>query len=113
IAIGEGHVWALTCRACGMEGGDERLLEIDPDTRQVIKRIPLPHRQPAFLAAGAGSIWLTDQFNASVVQLDPQTGRIVRTIYVANKRAATCGVAATHDTLWVAIGDKYCDTIGR
>jgi DNA-binding SARP family transcriptional activator/streptogramin lyase len=113
IAVGERHVWVLMCGTCNAGASNQTLLEIDPDTRQVIKRIPLPHRQPAFLAAGAGFVWLTNQADGSVMQLDPKTDRIVRTIPVGNTHASTCGIAATHDAVWVAIGDKYCDTIGR
>jgi DNA-binding SARP family transcriptional activator/streptogramin lyase len=114
IAVGEGHVWVLTCGTCDFVSADQRLLEIDPDTAQVIKRIPLPHRQQAFLAAGAGSVWLTDQSDDTVIQLNPKTGRIVRTIPVGRPQyASTCGIAATNDAVWVAIGDTYCDTIGR
>jgi len=114
IAVGERHVWVVTCGICGEQGEDQRLLEIDPDTRQVIRRISLPHRAPAFLAAGAGSVWLTDQSVDSVIQLDPKTGRIVRTIPLGRPQyASTCGIAATNDAVWVSIGDSYCDTIGH
>jgi hypothetical protein len=112
IVVGDGRVWALTCRECGLAGKAQRLFEIDPTTRRVVRRISLT-LEPAFLAAGDGFVWLSDQSNSSVIQLDAKTGRIVRTIDVGNKHAGTCGLAATHDAVWVAIGDIGCDTIGR
>jgi hypothetical protein len=45
--------------------------------------------------------------------LDPKTHGIVRTISVGNpSTAAICGIAATRDALWVAVGDRYCENTG-
>jgi DNA-binding SARP family transcriptional activator len=108
VAVGYGKVWVLTsCGTCNIPD-NHKLLEFDPHTRQVVKSIPLGHREPNSLAVGAGSVWLTNQIDASVTQLDPKTGRIVRTIPVGEPRtAATCGIAATRDAVWVTIGDDH------
>jgi DNA-binding beta-propeller fold protein YncE len=117
VTVGEQRVWVLTCGRSNLGGRGQTLVEIDPDTRQVIKRIPLHNQsanQFAFLAAGGGSVWLTNQAANSVLQLDPSTGHIVRTIPLGRRNyASTCGIAATHDAVWVSIGDAYCDTVGR
>jgi DNA-binding SARP family transcriptional activator len=121
ISVGERHVWVLMCGTCNVLGGNQTLLKIDPDTRQVIKRIPMSGLHPAFLAAGAGSVWVASPLGpfaprtwvASVAQIDPHTNKIVRTIPLGGRTMTPCGIAATRDAVWVAIGDTGCDTIGR
>jgi DNA-binding SARP family transcriptional activator/streptogramin lyase len=113
IAVGAGGVWVLTCGECGLGGrGKQMLLEVDPDTRDIVKRIPLSGRERDSLATGGGSVWL-DQFNGSVIQVNPTTGHIARTIPVGNAHAVICGIAATGDAVWVSIGDRGCDVIGQ
>jgi streptogramin lyase len=102
----------LTCGTCNIGVDNQKLLEFDPGTGRVVKRIPLGSRNPNALAVGAGSVWLVSQVNASVLQLDPKTGRI-RTIPVGNPRTASiCGIAATRDAVWAAVGDRYCEDTG-
>src|SRR5262249_41742980 len=96
------------------EGGEvQTLLKVDPLTLQVVKRIPLDRRAVAplnevpIVAAGAGSVWVTSPDGSGVSQLDPKTGRILRAIDLG--RTDTCGIAATTDAVWVAIGhDNHC-----
>jgi DNA-binding SARP family transcriptional activator/streptogramin lyase len=81
VAVGFGKVWVLTCGTCNIGADNQKLLEFDPGTGRVVKRIPLGSRNPNALAVGAGSVWLVSQVDASVLQLDPKTRRI-RTIPV-------------------------------
>jgi hypothetical protein len=37
--------------------------------------------------------------------------KIIQTIPFGGTRQP-CGIAATHNAVWVAVGAKYCDTIG-
>ncbi len=112
VAFGYGKVWVLTCGNCNQGLDNQKLLEFDPDKRKVVKRIPLGNRNPNALAVGAGSVWLVNQVHASVMQLDPKTRRI-RTTPVGNpSTAAICGIAASRDALWVAVGDRYCEDTG-
>ena len=112
VAVGDGKVWVLTCGTCNIGVDNQKLLEFDPGTGRVVKRIPLGSRNPNALAVGAGSVWLVSQVDASVLQLDPKTRRI-RTIPVGNPRTASiCGIAATRDAVWVAVGDRYCEDTG-
>jgi hypothetical protein len=112
ISVGEGSVWVLMCGTCSLGGENHTLLKVDPDTRQVLKRIPLhrgtggPVRETSTVAAGAGSVWVSGP-DGSVWQL-PKTGRVLRAIHVGNKDAITCGITATNDAVWVAIGDARC-----
>ena len=102
----------MTCRTCNIGVDNQKLLEFDPGTGRVVKRIPLGSRNPNALAVGAGSVWLVSQVDASVLQLDPKT-RHIRTIPVGTpKSAAICGIAASRDALWVAVGDRYCEDTG-
>src|SRR5438309_962000 len=112
VAVGDGKVWVLTCGTCNIGVDNQKLLEFDPGTGLVVKRIPLGSRNPNALAVGAGSVWLVNQVDASVMQLDPKTRRI-RTIPVGNPSTASiCGIAASRDAVWVAIGNRYCEDTG-
>ena len=113
VTVGYGKVWVLTCGTCNTGYDNQKLLEFDPDKRKIVKRIPLGSRNPNSLAVGAGFVWFANQADASVTQLDPKTHGIVRTISVGNpSTAAICGIAATRDALWVAVGDRYCENTG-
>jgi DNA-binding SARP family transcriptional activator/DNA-binding beta-propeller fold protein YncE len=108
IAVGEGAVWVLTCGICNQGPKPylehRMLLKIDPDTLQVLKRIPLD-RQTDYLAVGAGAVWLTAAKDRFVWQLDPTTGRTLRAIPLRKKGGAhTCGIAATSKAVWVTTG---------
>jgi hypothetical protein len=108
IAFGEGAVWVLTCGICNQGPKPyvehRMLLKIDPDTLQVLKRIPLD-RQTDYLAVGAGAVWLTAAKDRFVWQLDPATGRTLRAIPLRNKGGAhTCGITATSKAVWVTTG---------
>jgi hypothetical protein len=107
IAVGEGSVWVLQCGTCGLGGVDRTLLKVDPNTLKVLKRTPLLGKT-SYLAAGAGSVWLTGQTDGTVWQLDPKTARILRAIHVGKKDAVTCGIKATPKAVWVTIGDAHC-----
>jgi DNA-binding SARP family transcriptional activator/streptogramin lyase len=112
VAVGDGKVWVLTCGTCNIGVDNQKLLEFDPGTGRVVKRIPLGSRNPNALAVGAGSVWLVNQVDAAVMQLDPKTRRI-RTIPVGNPRTASiCGIAASRDAVWVAVGNRYCEDTG-
>jgi len=109
IAYGGGKVWVLMCGCSNVGGPDQRVLEFDPEKGRVVKRFPVGTRKPNALAFGAGYVWLTDRANASVVRLDPKTGRI-RSIPVGNPRTkAICGIAATRNAVWVAVGYHICE----
>jgi DNA-binding SARP family transcriptional activator len=126
ISVGEGGVWVLTWGTNGGvgAGSPQALLELDPDTLQLLKRIPFNGRALWSVAAGGGSVWVIagavgavepggGSYDDSVIQLDPRSGRIIRTILVGSstsKHTNLCGLAATSDAVWVSVGDAGCDT---
>jgi DNA-binding SARP family transcriptional activator len=117
ISVGEGGVWVITWGTNGGigPGSPQALLEFDPDTLQMVRRIPINGRGLWDVAAGGGSIWVaassnSSPRNSSVIQLDPRSGRIIRTIPVGSpNHAITCNIAATNDAVWVTVGDANCD----
>jgi DNA-binding SARP family transcriptional activator len=129
MSVGEGGVWVLTWGTNGGvgAGSPQALLELDSDTLQVVKRIPFYGRALWSMAAGGGSVWVIagavgavqaggGSYDDSVIQLDPRSGRIIRTILLgssSSKHTNLCGIAATNDAVWVSVGDAGCDTNGQ
>jgi hypothetical protein len=112
VAVGYGKVWVLNCGTCNGPVDNQKLLEFDPQKRRVVWRISLGSRNPNALAVGAGSVWLVDQVHASLMQLDPKT-HLIRTIPLGNPNdMAICGIAASRDALWVAVGNSHCEDSG-
>jgi DNA-binding SARP family transcriptional activator/DNA-binding beta-propeller fold protein YncE len=104
IAAGAGSIWVLTSAGT--------VVKIDPETQRVLARRSIAAQQPRWLAAGDGAVW-TANLSDSLSQIDPATDRLVRTIPLGSYIKTPCGLAAAHDSLWVAIGDAYCDTTNR
>jgi len=111
VAVGYGKVWVLTCGTCNTGGHNGELLEFDPARGKVVRRFPVGRQGPNAVAIGAGYVWLANQVDESVTQRDPKTGRIVRRIRVGDPgSAAICGIAAGRDALWVAVGNRNCES---
>ena len=107
VATGAGAVWVLTCG----QSKEQQLIKVEPETRRILATIPVSKLAPSsFLAVGAGSVWVDSGQSPTVSQIDPRTSKVVRTIRVGGN---VCGITATRDAVWVAIGDNACDTIGR
>lgn len=103
IAVGEGNVWVLTSAGT--------VMKIDPETLEIVDRVPLSAKHPALLAVGAGYVWTANLADHSLSQISPRTGRgVVRTVPLGSFGSTSCGLAATHDVVWVTIGDAYCDS---
>jgi streptogramin lyase len=86
------------------------VLEFDPKKGRVATHFSVGNLKPdVALTFGAGYVWLTDRATASVVRLDPKTRRI-RIFPVGNPRTkALCGIAATRNAVWVAVGYHKCE----
>jgi DNA-binding SARP family transcriptional activator len=113
VGVANGKVWVLNCGRCNQSLDTQRLLELDPRTGKVLKRIALSGRNANALAVGGGYVWFVSQVDASVTQLDPKTGRIVRRIRVGKRgTAAICGIAAGANAIWAAVGNHYCEDSG-
>ena len=100
VAVGDSSVWVITSRG--------NLLRIDPRTLNIVDRIPMSAERPTLLAVGAGSVWTANHTDYSVSQIDPRTDKIVRAIPLGSYSAIPCGIAATHDTVFVTFGETTC-----
>ena len=98
---GEGSVWVIG------DAADRRLWRIDPRRYAITATIPLGF-PPGSVAAGGGSVWVSDQLGDRVVRIDPATNRVVASIPVG--RGAS-GVAFGLGSLWVA--DSLARTVTR
>ena len=90
IAAGEGAVWVVTFWS-------RELARIDPDTRRVVRRIPVGSG-PNDVAVGADSVWVTNRDDKTITRIDPATNKVVQTIRLA---AAPHGVRVAHGRVWV------------
>jgi DNA-binding SARP family transcriptional activator/streptogramin lyase len=106
VAVGAGSVWVLTSAGT--------LVRVDPETRRVLRRVRVvAGKEPEFVAVGRGFVWTANLADFSVSQIDPKTYRLVRTIPLGSYTQIPCGLAVTHDAVWVTIGDSYCDSTDR
>jgi YVTN family beta-propeller protein len=92
IAAGAHGVWAAG------DALDRRVLRIDPQTARFVKGIHLGF-PPGGIAAGQGSVWVTDQLDDAVARINPATNRVVQTIPVGREPT---GIAVGHGSVWVA-----------
>lgn len=74
-----------------------RIDKIDPQTGEVCASIPTPGPDNSGLAWAEGSLWLGQWSERRILQLDPQTGRVLRTI--ESDRYVT-GVTWVDGELW-------------
>ena len=93
VAAGAGAVWVTD------ELGD-RLVEIDPTTNRITRRIPVG-RGAGGVAVGAGSVWVAGAIGHTVTRVDPASGRVAATIRVA---ASPHALAVGDGAVWV-VGD--------
>ena len=111
ISFGEGHVWLLTWGTNGGVGAGslQQVLEVDPHTGNVVSRATFDGQDLWAISTGGGSVWVLA--NASVIQLDPRSGHVIRTIPLRTRgHASTCGIAAANDAVWVTMGNGNCGT---
>jgi YVTN family beta-propeller protein len=76
---------------------DREVARIDPETRRVLRRIPVGDG-PLAVAVGGGSVWVTNREDRSITRIDPRTDRVTGTIQL---HAAPYGVRFAHGRLWV------------
>jgi YVTN family beta-propeller protein len=90
IAAGEGGIWVVTFWS-------RELVRIDPETRRVVRRIPVG-AGPLAVAVGAGAVWVTNRDDRTITRIDAVTNTVLRTISLA---AAPHGVRFGHGRVWV------------
>jgi DNA-binding beta-propeller fold protein YncE len=84
-------------------------MRVDPETLTVVGRVRLSAKHPALLAVGAGYVWTANLADHSLSQISPRTNKVLRTVPLGSFTSTPCGIATTHDAVWVTIGDAYCD----
>ena len=84
-------------RDLGVAFWSRELVRIDPETRRVLRRIPIG-AGPLDVAVGAGSVWVTNRDDKTISRLDPSTNTVSQTIQLA---AAPYGVHVAHGRVWV------------
>ena len=100
LAPTETSVWALDFGGW-LGDSDYRggfLLRVDRPTGSVDARTNVG-RAPADLAIGAGRLWITNNLDGTVSQVDPNTNRAIGTIRVGREPT---GVAVGYRAVWVA-----------
>jgi YVTN family beta-propeller protein len=99
VASSAGAVWIT-------DSADDLLLRID-SARQVVDRIPVG-RGPAGVTTGGGQVWVANQLDGTVSEVNPGAGRPVATIPVGIGPSA---VAFGFGSVWVA--DVTGDSLSR
>jgi serine/threonine-protein kinase len=103
-----GQLWALDLFA-GV------LTRIDPQTQQVTGHITVPFDFGG-IAAGAGSIWISNYDAAEVDRFNPEYGNLIKRIVLPTKNlpyaGLTNGVTFGAGSVWVAYG-KYPFRVAR
>jgi streptogramin lyase len=95
LVLTPSSLWALG-------GPTRRISEVDPRTNSVVRTFTLPH--PAgFGTYSNGFLWLSSFTDSVVMQVDPATGHVVRTINGSATMALDhpVGLVATGTTVWV------------
>jgi streptogramin lyase len=90
--------------------GRNRLLRIDPHTRQVTARLPVP--DDVAMAPAGGALWTLpvrathrpNDFQASLLRIDPRTGRLAARVPLRTPHGepfAGLALAADQDAVWI------------
>jgi YVTN family beta-propeller protein len=92
-----GSVWLVLEDNQG-SGKESVVFRVDPETGALVSETPLGFL-PSGVAAGAGALWLADEFGDSLVRIDVATGRATEIRGVGRNPQ---GVAVGEGAVWVA-----------
>ncbi|HET7530580.1 MAG TPA: hypothetical protein VFJ98_06435 [Mycobacteriales bacterium] len=81
------------------ESGSDRFFRVDPATAQVT-RVRAGNR-PGYVASAGGSVWVSNVDDGTVTQIDPASGRTVRTIRAGLSPVNLAGTGGAHPDVWV------------
>jgi YVTN family beta-propeller protein len=102
LTVGYGSVWVA---APEYSSGRLVLWRFDPQTVRVAQTIDVgkarSYLETLALAAGAGSIWLTNYVDGTLLRIDPATGTVAATIHIGGHPR---GVAVGAGRVWVTVG---------
>jgi YVTN family beta-propeller protein len=90
IAAGGGAIWVVTFWS-------RELVRIDPETRRVLRRIPIG-AGPLDVAVGGGAVWVTNRDDKTVSRIDPVANTVTQTIQLP---VAPQGIRVAHGRVWV------------
>jgi hypothetical protein len=104
VAVTAAGVWAVCCPGEPGEPPDPlrtdgALIRVDPAADRVVERIHLGG-QPTAVAAGPSGMWVAGV--GRLWRVDPVTGRVVRTIRVAEDLQAGGRIVVDRSAVWVA-----------
>src|SRR5439155_24163978 len=80
LAFADGSAWVLV-------QGRQRLVRVDPATRQITAKVALPWAPGPRIVSGGGLVWATEDGGAGVVGVEPRRARIVRRFTVPGHNA--------------------------
>lgn len=104
MAAGEGAVWPLVYSG-GVADGKRILVKVDPTSGAILGSLDIPINDAADgVAAGGGSVWVTDAAKGKLHQIDPATVTITKTIDLGGG-ASTDGpseMAISPTAVWIS-----------
>jgi YVTN family beta-propeller protein len=92
IVFAYGSVWVVN-------GLQNSLCRIDPQTNRVVREIPVG-QSPSAIAAGAGALWVANTGDGTVSRVDPETRSVTKTIELGHR---PLGVLVHDDLVWVTV----------
>jgi hypothetical protein len=100
IAVGDGYVWVL-------DGNEGRLTPISEGAAEPLTPIDVGTGAED-VTVGRGSVWVAS--GGSILEINPATRQIVRTIEVAPTPIIELAVDSAADALWVSMAGDDLDT---
>jgi YVTN family beta-propeller protein len=106
VAAGAGSVWVGNLQ-------DRNLTRIDVAQRAPAGAVSLDNKTPTALAVGAGAVWVVHGLGGELSRVDPQFGRVTRTIAVTSRplSSADGGISIGSGHLWTVYGDSTLSRI--
>jgi YVTN family beta-propeller protein len=108
MSSGDGSVWVGNL-------DDRNVTRIDARRRVPVKTVSLGDRTPTGLAFSPRSLWVAHGPRGELSRVEPQFGRLAKTVAVTSRQAASAdgSVAVDDDRLWAAYADSTLARIDR
>ncbi len=95
-------------RVVGIDGSvwfavGDRIFRVDPATNEIVATIPKADHIANAMATGAGSVWVANGGEGTILRIDPATNRISATITTGAENLL--GVVVAYGSVW-AVGDQ-------
>ena len=96
LAVASGWLWVADAHS-------NRILQIDPDSLRIVRRIALGHETGPLAAAGRGGVWATGPWHppspTRLRRID-ESGQVVQSVVAADPIIA---FVSSHKSLWIAV----------